>query len=99
MSDDMVKYYSDRVKEYEEIYAWRDPDRQTEQDLMGVELKNAIKQAWWSHFIRDRPDVVGLDSAILMNPRVWEASGHVGGFSDPLVDCKVCKKRFPFCIT
>jgi len=60
---------------------------------MGVELKNAIKQAWWKQFIQNRPDVVGLDSAILMNPRVWEASGHVGGFSDPLVDCKVCKNR------
>ena len=60
---------------------------------MGVELKNAVKQAWWKGFVQDRPDVVGLDSAILMNPRVWEASGHVAGFSDPLVDCRVCKSR------
>ena len=60
---------------------------------MGVELKNAIKNAWWKHFIQDRSDVVGLDSAILMNPKVWEASGHVAGFSDPLVDCRVCKAR------
>jgi glycyl-tRNA synthetase len=60
---------------------------------LGVELKNNIKQLWWKHFVQDRPDVVGLDSAILMNPRVWEASGHVGGFSDPLVDCRVCKTR------
>ena len=60
---------------------------------MGVELKNAIKNACWKHFIQDRSDVVGLDSAILMNPKVWEASGHVAGFSDPLVDCRVCKAR------
>ena len=60
---------------------------------MGVELKNAIKNAWWKHFVQDRSDVVGLDSAILMNPKVWEASGHVAGFSDPLVDCRVCKAR------
>ncbi len=60
---------------------------------LGVELKNNIKQAWWKHFVQDRADVVGLDSAILMNPSVWEASGHVGGFSDPLVDCRNCKTR------
>ena len=60
---------------------------------LGVELKAAIKNAWWKNFVQDRPDVVGLDSAILMNPDVWVASGHVGGFSDPLVDCKVCKTR------
>jgi glycyl-tRNA synthetase len=60
---------------------------------MGVELKNAIKQLWWKRFVQERSDVVGLDSAILMNPRVWEASGHVAGFSDPLVDCRVCKTR------
>jgi glycyl-tRNA synthetase len=60
---------------------------------LGVELKNNVKQQWWKHFVQDRPDVVGLDSAILMNPRVWEASGHVSGFSDPLVDCRNCKTR------
>jgi glycyl-tRNA synthetase len=60
---------------------------------LGVELKNNIKRAWWKNFVQDRPDVVGLDSAILMNPRVWEASGHVAGFSDPLVDCRACKSR------
>ncbi|MCZ6534027.1 MAG: glycine--tRNA ligase [SAR324 cluster bacterium] len=60
---------------------------------LGVELKNNIKNAWWKHFVQDRLDVVGLDSAILMNPQVWEASGHVGGFSDPLVDCRNCKTR------
>ncbi|MDH4224261.1 MAG: glycine--tRNA ligase [Deltaproteobacteria bacterium] len=60
---------------------------------LGVELKNNIKQAWWRHFVRNRPDVVGLDSAILMNPSVWEASGHLAGFSDPLLDCKSCKLR------
>ncbi|MDH5750942.1 MAG: glycine--tRNA ligase [Deltaproteobacteria bacterium] len=60
---------------------------------LGVELKNNIKQAWWKNFVQDRGDVVGLDSAILMNPRVWEASGHLAGFSDPLVDCRQCKTR------
>jgi glycyl-tRNA synthetase len=60
---------------------------------LGVELKNNIKRAWWKNFVQDRPDVVGLDSAILMNPKVWEASGHVSGFADPLVDCRACKAR------
>jgi glycyl-tRNA synthetase len=60
---------------------------------LGVELKNNIKKAWWKNFVQDRPNIVGIDSAILMNPRVWEASGHVGGFSDPLVDCRQCKTR------
>jgi glycyl-tRNA synthetase len=60
---------------------------------LGVELKNNIKRAWWKNFVQDRPDVVGLDTAILMNPKVWEASGHVAGFSDPLVDCRACKSR------
>ncbi len=60
---------------------------------LGVELKNNIKQAWWRNFVQNRMDVVGMDTAILMNPQVWEASGHVGGFSDPLMDCKQCKTR------
>ncbi|MDT8445359.1 MAG: glycine--tRNA ligase [bacterium] len=60
---------------------------------LGVELKNNVKKAWWKSFVSSRLDVVGLDSAILMNPKVWEASGHVGGFSDPLMDCKQCKLR------
>ncbi len=60
---------------------------------LGVELKTNIKKAWWDTFVRDRFDVVGIDSAIMMNPSVWEASGHVGGFSDPLMDCKECKTR------
>ena len=61
---------------------------------MGVELKNRVKKAWWRTFVQARQDIVGLDSAILMNPKVWEASGHVGSFADPLVDCKKCKQRF-----
>lgn len=61
---------------------------------LGVELKNNIKKLWWQTFVRERMDMVGLDAAILMNPRVWEASGHVGSFTDPLVDCKECKQRF-----
>ncbi len=61
---------------------------------LGVELKRRVKDAWWSRVVTRRPDVVGLDSAILQNPRVWEVSGHVGGFTDPMVDCKTCKGRF-----
>ena len=61
---------------------------------LGVELKNNIKQAWWKMFVTSRADMVGLDSAIIMNPKVWEASGHVENFSDPLVDCKSCHRRF-----
>ncbi len=61
---------------------------------LGVELANNIKKAWWSMFIREKEDMVGLDAAILMNPKVWEASGHLQNFSDPLVDCKKCHQRF-----
>jgi len=61
---------------------------------LGVELKNNVKQAWWKKFIKECPYNVGLDAAILMNPEAWVASGHVGGFSDPLMDCKSCKSRF-----
>ena len=60
---------------------------------LGVELKNNVKKAWWKKFVQQSPYNVGLDSAILMNPQVWVASGHVGGFSDPLMDCKDCKTR------
>ena len=59
----------------------------------GVEFKNNVKKAWWSKFIQQSPYNVGLDAAILMNPQTWVASGHVGGFSDPLMDCKECKAR------
>lgn len=61
---------------------------------LGVELKNNIKRAWWKYFVQERQDIVGLDAAIFMNPKTWEASGHVGGFADALVDCKKCKARF-----
>ncbi|SCG83602.1 glycyl-tRNA synthetase [Proteiniborus sp. DW1] len=61
---------------------------------LGVELKNNVKKAWWKKFVQESIYNVGLDSAILMNPQVWVASGHVGGFSDPLMDCKKCKARF-----
>ncbi len=60
---------------------------------LGVELKNNVKKAWWKKFIQESPYNVGVDCAILMNPQVWVASGHVGGFSDPLIDCKNCKTR------
>ena len=61
---------------------------------LGVEFKNNVKKAWWNKFISSNKYNVGLDSSILMNPRTWEASGHIGGFSDPLIDCKECKSRF-----
>lgn len=61
---------------------------------LGVELKNNIKQLWWKRFVQSRPDMVGVDAALIMNPKVWEASGHVATFSDPLVECKNCHSRF-----
>lgn len=61
---------------------------------LGVEFKNNVKRAWWKKFVQESKYNVGLDAAILMNPRTWEASGHVGGFSDPLIDCRECKSRF-----
>lgn len=61
---------------------------------LGVELKNNFKKLWWKHFVQERHDMVGLDSALIMNPKVWEASGHVGGFTDVLADCTKCKLRF-----
>ena len=61
---------------------------------LGVELKRNVKDAWWKEMVRDREDVVGLDSAILMHPMVWRASGHVANFADPMVDCKKCRKRY-----
>ena len=61
---------------------------------LGVELKNNLKAAWWRSMVQLRDDIVGLDAAIVMNPRVWEVSGHVAGFSDPMVDCRNCKLRF-----
>ena len=72
------------------------------EDLMGsltmvpwvVELRKNIKDAWWEDMVRRRDDVVGLDSSIVMNPKVWEASGHVDGFTDPMVDCKESKMRY-----
>jgi len=60
---------------------------------LGVELSNNIKAAWWQEMVREREDVVGLDSSIFMSPRIWEASGHVSGFSDPLTECKTCHTR------
>ena len=61
---------------------------------LGVELKNNVKKAWWQKFVQESPYNVGVDCAILMNPQVWVASGHLGGFSDPLMDCKACKSRY-----
>jgi glycyl-tRNA synthetase len=61
---------------------------------LGAELKKNIKERWWRSMVHEREDIEGLDAAILMHPKVWEASGHVAGFTDPLVDCKQCKNRF-----
>ena len=61
---------------------------------IGVEIKNNIKKAWWKRFVQESRNTYGVDAAILMNPRVWEASGHVASFSDPKMDCKCCKQRF-----
>ena len=61
---------------------------------LGVELKNNIKRAWWQKFVTENKLNVGLDAAILMNPQTWVASGHLAGFSDPLMDCRECHERF-----
>jgi len=61
---------------------------------LGIELKRNLQERWWQAMVRSRDDIEGIETAILMHPRVWEASGHVGGFVDPLVDCKTCKGRF-----
>ncbi len=61
---------------------------------LGVELKKNLKERWWRSMVYERDDIEGLDAAILMHPRVWEASGHVAGFTDPMVDCRTCKARF-----
>ncbi|MBR5444966.1 MAG: glycine--tRNA ligase, partial [Clostridia bacterium] len=61
---------------------------------LGVEFKNNVKKAWWKKFVTECKYNVGLDSAIIMNPQTWVASGHLGGFSDPLMDCKECHERF-----
>src|SRR3954466_11388439 len=60
----------------------------------GVLLKNNVVNAWWKAMIQERDDIVALDSAIIQHPRTWEASGHIAGFTDPLVDCRTCKLRF-----
>ena len=60
----------------------------------GVLLKRNVIDAWWKAMIQERDDIVALDSAIIQHPRTWEASGHLAGFTDPLVDCKTCKQRF-----
>jgi len=61
---------------------------------LGVEMKKNIKNIWWKSMLYEREDIEGVDASILMHPKVWEASGHVEGFTDPLVDCKNCKNRF-----
>jgi glycyl-tRNA synthetase len=61
---------------------------------LGVELKRNVKNEWWRSMVQERDDIVGIETSILMHPKVWEASGHVATFTDPLVDCKTCKGRF-----
>src|SRR3990167_9201602 len=63
---------------------------------LGAELKNNIKHFWWKKFVQSRDDMVGIDASLIMNPKVWEASGHLKEFADPLVECKKCHKRFRF---
>src|SRR5205823_1056080 len=60
----------------------------------GVLLRQNVKNEWWRAMIQERDDIVAIDSAIILNPQIWVASGHVGGFSDPMVDCRTCKLRF-----
>ena len=62
---------------------------------LGVELKNNVKRAWWRAMVQERDDIVGLDAGILMHPQVWVTSGHVGSFSDPLVECATCRPPLP----
>jgi len=61
---------------------------------LGAELKRNVRDSWWRNMVQRRDNVVGLDASIIMHPRVWEASGHLGGFADPMVDCRACKKRY-----
>src|SRR3954470_10588652 len=61
---------------------------------LGAELKKNIRDCWWNDMVRRRDDVVGIETSIIMHPKTWEASGHVAGFTDPLVDCKVSKQRY-----
>src|SRR5271166_5628083 len=61
---------------------------------VGAELKKNIRDCWWNDMVRRRDDIVGIETTIIMHPKVWEASGHVAGFTDPLVDCKVSKQRY-----
>ncbi len=61
---------------------------------LGVALKKNIERLWWQKFVDSREDMYGIESAILMNPKVWEASGHIEGFTDPMVECSKCKRRF-----
>ena len=61
---------------------------------LGVELKNNVKRAWWRAMVQERDDIVGLDAGIIMAPQVWVTSGHVANFSDPLVECQTCRRRF-----
>ena len=61
---------------------------------LGTEMKKRIKDDWWQNIVTARPNVVGMDSSILMHPKVWEASGHVSNFNDPMIDCKQCKSRY-----
>ncbi|MEK7085172.1 MAG: glycine--tRNA ligase, partial [Patescibacteria group bacterium] len=61
---------------------------------LGAEMRHNIKEAWWRAVVLEREDVVGLDAAIIMHPQVWRSSGHTDNFSDPMVDCRKCRKRF-----
>lgn len=91
--EELVKY----VKEYGFVYQgseiYNGLANTWDYGPLGVELKNKIKQLWWKEFIHKNPQMIGIDSSILMNSDIWRASGHIGGFSDPLIDCKECRTR------
>ena len=98
----MSKEYFDKIVNHAKVYGFVYPGSEIYGGLanswdygpLGVEMKNNVKKAWWNRFVSKCKYNVGLDSAIILNPRVWEASGHLATFSDPLIDCKYCKSRF-----
>ncbi len=98
----MSKFSFDKIVNHAKVYGFVYPGSEIYGGLanswdygpLGVSLKNNIKNLWWKKFVVEHQNVVGLDSSIILNPKVWEASGHVATFNDPLIDCKYCKSRF-----
>lgn len=98
----MPKFNFEKIVNHAKVYGFVYPGSEIYGGLanswdygpLGVSLKNNIKNLWWKKFVVENQNVVGLDSSIILNPKVWKASGHVDTFNDPLVDCKYCKSRF-----